>query len=249
MMMITPLVALSTEPMRRLRLLIVAGSITFLISILIGRQADAQTSPTVVDPGVKDKIDLSTISKAIVYEASRLKNDVAGWDRKLHELELDLDLKKGEQDFEGMAKDIDECLAVLRAAANRLAPEAEARKTFRKQESALREIASRAEVQSDPAIRKTATYFEQKSTELRALNRSVEEARIELTTQMDRLEAQLKFNAGAGQMSELVRGGRDILRGVQAIVVNAQQIANDLAGLQGKPAAVARPAGTNPARR
>jgi hypothetical protein len=261
---------------RRLRPLIVSGSITFFSSILIlDPQVDAQTSQTatghredssdvtaVVDAGVKDKINLSTISKALVNEASRLKNAVAGWDQKLGELDLDLDLKKREQDFQGMANDIDECLAVLRAAANRLAPDEEVRETFRKQESALREVASRAEVQSDPAIRKNATYFQQKTTEIRALNRSVEETRIELTTQMDRLEAQLKFNAGAGQMSELVRGGRDILTGIQAIAANAQQLANDLAGPHGTPAAaaqsavttrmpaaVAKPTATNPARR
>jgi len=169
------MVALFTDwsEVRRLPLLIVAGSITLLSSILVvDRQVDAQTSQTatghredssdltaVVNSGVKDKIDLGTISKAIVNEASRLKNDVVGWDQKLHELDLDLDLKKRKQDFQGMAKDIDECLAVLRAAANRLAPDAEARETFRKQESALREVASRAEVQSDPAIRSTAAYF------------------------------------------------------------------------------------------
>ena len=89
--------------------------------------------------------------------------------------------KKNQQDFEAMAKDVDECLAVLRTAADRLAPDAEARETFRKQEGALREVASRAEAHSDPAICKTAAYFQGKTTELRALNRSVEETRIELT--------------------------------------------------------------------
>ena len=139
--MTIPLVALSTDrsKMRRLRLLIVTGAIAFLSSILIlDPQVDAQTSPTATDdredspdatavvaPSVKDKIDLSTISKAIVNEASRLKNDAAGWDQKLQELKLDLDLKKNRQDFEGMAKDVDECLVVLRTAADRLAPDAE----------------------------------------------------------------------------------------------------------------------------
>jgi hypothetical protein len=120
---------------------------------------------------------------------------------------------------------------VMWAAADRLAPDAVARETFRKQEGALREIASRAEVHSDPAVRKSAAYFQRKTTELRALNRSVEETRIELTTQIDRLEAQLAFNAGAGQMSELMKGGRNIVNGIQAITANAQQLANDLAGL------------------
>ena len=249
--MTIPLMALSTDrsKVRRLRRLIVAGAVAFLSSILIlDPQVDAQTSPTAtgdpedssdttaaVAPRVKDKVDLSTISKAIVNEASRLKNDAAGWDQKLQELELDLDLKKNQQDFEAMAKEIDECLAVLRTAADRLAPDAEARETFRKQEGALREVASRAEVHSDPAIRKSATYFQRKTTELRALNRSVEETRIELTEQIVRLKAQLAFNAGAGQMSELVRGGRAILNRIQAIADNAQRLAHDLTGFAAAP--------------
>jgi hypothetical protein len=269
--------ALSTDrsKVRRLRRLMVAGIVAFLSSILIlDPQVDAQTSPTAtgdrkkssdatpaVVSRVKDKIDLGTISKTIANEASRLKNDAAGWDQKLQELKLDLDLKKNQQDFEAMAKDVDECLAVLRAVADRLAPDAEARETFRKQEGALREVASRAEVHSDPAIRKTAAYFQAKTTELRALNRSIEEARIELTTQIDRLKAQLGFNAGAGQTSELVRGGRAILDSIQAIIANAQRLANDLAGFAAAesaehpekatktPAAVTKPAyNTNPAR-
>jgi hypothetical protein len=56
--------------------------------------------------------------------------------------------------------------------------------------------------------------------------------------------SQLEFNAGAGQMSELVRGGRDILNGIQAITANAQQLANDLAGFGRTPAAAAQSAET-----
>jgi hypothetical protein len=141
-----------------------------------------------------------------------------------------------------MAKDVDECLVVLRTAADRLAPDAEARGAFRKQEDALREVASRAEIHSDPAVRKTAAYFQRKTTELHVLNRSIEETRIDLTTQIGRLEAQLEFNAGAGQMLELVRGGRAILNGIQAISANAQQLANDLAGFDRTPAAAAQSA-------
>jgi hypothetical protein len=237
--------------MRRLPLLIVVGATSFLSSILtFDPRVEAQTSSTasdataIVAPGIKEKIGPSTISKAIINEASRLKSDAAGWEKELQELEVDLDLKKSQQDFEGMGKDIDACVAVLRTAAGRLTPDAKARETFRKQEVALREVASRAEVHSDPAIRKTAAYFQLKTTELRALNRSLEETRIELTTQIDRLEAQLKFNAGAGQMSELVRGGRDILRGMQAITANAQQLANELAGIGSTPAVGAHSAET-----
>ena len=69
--------------------------------------------------------------------------------------------------------------------------------------------------------------------------------RIELTTQIHRLEAQLAFNASTAQMSELVRGGWDILRGMQAITANAQLLANDLAGIGTTPAVGAHTAETS----
>jgi hypothetical protein len=66
--------------------------------------------------------------------------------------ELELDLNTSQQDDEAAAKDVDESLLVLQAAAGRLGPDAEARVTLRKQEGALRELASRAEVHSLPEI-------------------------------------------------------------------------------------------------
>ena len=70
-------------------------------------------------PNVKDQSP-STISKAMVHETARLKDDATGWAHKLQELELDLklqfDLKKN-QDVEAAGKNINECLVVLRAAA------------------------------------------------------------------------------------------------------------------------------------
>jgi hypothetical protein len=54
-------------------------------------------------PNVKDQSP-STISKTMVHETTRLKDDATGWAHKLQELELDLklqlDLKKN-QDVEG----------------------------------------------------------------------------------------------------------------------------------------------------
>jgi len=144
-------------------------------------------SATGAAPNLKDQ---STISKAMVHETTRLKDDATGWAHKLQELELDLklqlDLKKN-QDVEATGRDINECLVVLRAAASRLAPDAETGVTLRKQEVAVRDLAIRAEVDPAPNIRKTASYFQQKTTELRALNRSVEEIRTRLVTQIDQL--------------------------------------------------------------
>ena len=75
-------------------------------------------------PNVRDQ-NPSAIAKALVHEATRLKDDATGWAHKLQELELDLNLQldlKMNQDGEAAGKDINECLVVLRAAAGRLAP-------------------------------------------------------------------------------------------------------------------------------
>ena len=191
---------------------------------------------------------LSTISKAIVREITRLKDDATGWVYKWQELELDLklqlDLKKN-QDIEPTRRDINECLVVLRAAASRLAPDAEARVTLRKQEVSVRDLAIRAEVHPDPDIRKTASYFQQKATELHALNRSVEEIRTRLVTQIDKLEKlkiQLEFNRTVAQIDEVVKGGEVSLDNMQAITEDAQRIAADLDGFSRASAVVTEPA-------
>jgi len=203
-------------------------------------------SAAAAGPNLKDQSP-STISKALVHETTRLKDDATGWARKLQELELDLklqlDLKKN-QDVEATSKDINECLVVLRAAAGRLAPDAETRVTLRKQEVAVRDLAIRAEVHPDPEIRKTAGYFQQKTTELHALNRSVEEIRTRLVTQIDRLEElkiQLEFNRTAAQIGEAVKGGEVSLDDMQAITEDARRIAADLDGFGRASAVVTEP--------
>jgi hypothetical protein len=133
---------------------------------------------------------------------------------------------------------------VLRAAAGRLAPDAETRVTLRKQEVAVRDLAIRAEVHPDSKIRKTAGYFQQKTTELHALNRSVEEIRTRLVTQIDRLE-ELKIQLGivtAAQIGDAVKGGEVSLDDIQAITEDAQRIATDLDGLGRASAVVTEPA-------
>ena len=63
-------------------------------------------SPVAAAPNVKDQSP-STISKAMVHETARLKDDATGWAHKLQELELDLklqlDLKKN-QDVEAKSR-------------------------------------------------------------------------------------------------------------------------------------------------
>ena len=184
----------------------------------------------------------------MVHETTRLKDDATGWAHKLQELELDLKLQldlKNNHDVEATGKDIDECLVVLRAAAGRLAPDAETRVTLRTQEVAVRDLAIRAEVHPDPEIRKTAGYFQQKTTELRTLNRSVEEIRTRLVTQIDRLEElkiQLEFNRTAAQIGEAVNGGEVSLDNIQAITEDARRIAADLDGFGRASAVLTEPA-------
>jgi hypothetical protein len=117
---------------------------------------------------------------------------------------------------------------------------------------------SRTTTSSDPEVRKTAGYFQQKTTELHALNRSIEETRTRLVTQMDRLEElklQLEFNRTAAQIGEAVKGGEASLDDMQAIAEDARRIAADLDGFgraptvltesaeAAKPVEVAKPAG------
>jgi hypothetical protein len=196
-------------------------------------------------PNVKDQSP-STISKAMIHETTRLKDDATGWAHKLQELELDLNLQldlKKNQDLEATGKDINKCLVVLRAAAGRLAPDAETRVTLRKQEVAVRDRAIRAEVHLDPEIRKTAGYFQQKTTELHALNHSFEGIRTRLVTQIDRLE-ELKIQLGivtAAQIGEAVKGGEVGLDDIQGITEDAQRIAADLDGFGRASAVITEP--------
>jgi hypothetical protein len=79
-----------------------------------GSSATSMQAPSAVataPPNVKD-LSSSNISMAMVRETTRLKDDAAGWSQKLRDLELDL--KKNQQDVEATSKDIDECLVAKR---------------------------------------------------------------------------------------------------------------------------------------
>jgi len=78
---------------------------------------------------------------------------------------------------------------------------------LRKEEVAVRDLAIRAEAHPDSKIRKTAGYFQQKTTELHALNRFVEEIRTRLVTQIDRLE-ELKIQLNRYRRANWRRGKR-----------------------------------------
>jgi uncharacterized protein involved in outer membrane biogenesis len=260
--------------MRHRRAVIVVGAIALFSTMFVapsrvaaqtdgpmatGKKDSATATDAAAAASLKDKnFDPSTISKAIVEEASNLKNDATGWSQKMQELEADL--RNNQQDVEATGKDIDACLGVLRAAADRLAPDAEARVALRKQEAGIRDLAIRAEVHSDPEIRKQAGFFQQKNSDMRALNRSVEETRTRLVTQIDRLEelkVQLEFNRAAVQISEAVKGGEASVDSIQTIVTDAQRLAADLDSFgkasattaATKPAEPAKPVVVDPRRR
>jgi hypothetical protein len=210
--------------------------LSFALTLIWDARADAQTRATATGTRedtsggtVKEKsFDPGAIAKTIVDEASGLKKDAAEWGQKLQELEADL---KNNENVDGTVKDVDESLVVVRAVADRLAPNSETRATLRKQEDAIRDLAIRAEVHSDQAIRKTASYFQQKTAELHAVNRSLEEIRIRLVTEIDRLQelkVRLEFNPAAAQNREALKEGEVNLDHIKALTADAQQLASDL---------------------
>jgi len=119
-----------------------------------------------------------------------------------------------------------------------------ARATLRKQEDAIRDLAIRAEVHSNQAIRKIAGHFQQKTVELHAVNRSFEEMRTRLVTEIDRLEelkGELEFNHAAAQSDESLKDGKVSVDNIQALTAAAQRLATDLQNLGGTVPVAATP--------
>ena len=227
----------------------------FLLTLIGDFQAEAQTRTTTtgtqegtaggastVPRAVKDKsFDPSTIAKGIVDEASQLKNDAVEWGQKLQALEADL---KNAQDVDGTTKDVDQYLVVLRTAADRLAPNSETRVTLRKQEDAIRDLAIRAEVHPDQAIRKIAGHFQQKTSELHAINRSLEDLRTRLITEIDGLEqlkVQLEFNHAAAQNDGSLKEGKVSIDNIQSLTADVQRLASNLQNFGETPPVAAAP--------
>ena len=168
-----------------------------VVDAQIGSPMTTGMQPTLAASAAAPKVNdqnfgLSAISKAMVHETTRLKDDATGWAQKLQKLELDLKLQELElgenQDVEAKGKDIDECLVVLRAAAGRLTRCGNRGRIAHTRGRPSRPCDPRGGA-FGPEIRKTAGYFQRKSTELHALNRSVEEIRTRLVTQIDRLRS------------------------------------------------------------
>jgi hypothetical protein len=207
-----------------------------------GTREDTLGAASAVPRTAKDKsFDPTTVAKSIVDEASRLKSDAAEWGQKLQDLEADL---RNNQNVDGAVKDVDQYLAVLRTVADRLTPNSETRVTLRKQEDAIRDLAIRAEVHPDQAIRKTAGHFQQKTSDMHAINRSLEEIRIRLVTGIDRLEelkVQLEFNHAAAQNDESLKEGKVSVDNIQSLTADAQRLASDLQNFSGTPPVLATP--------
>ena len=197
-----------------------------------------ETSITAAEVTVKDtSFDPSVIARTIGDKVSRLRNDAVEWGHKLQELEADL---TNSQNVDDTAKSVDGCLVVLRAAADRLAPNSETRTTLRKQEDAIRDLAIRAEVHSNQAIRKISDHFQQKAAELHAVNRSFEETRTRLVTEIDRLQElkiRLEFNHAAVHSGELLKEGEISVGNIQTLTADAQRLAGTLCDFGAAPVA------------
>jgi cell division protein ZapA (FtsZ GTPase activity inhibitor) len=108
----------------------------------------------------------------------------------------------------------------------------------------MRDLASRAEVRAEQSIRKIAGYLQQKTTELRALNRSMEETRIQLVAQIDQLQElkeELNFNHSAAQNGEPLNAAQSSLAHLQSLTADAQRFANDLDSFGASPSAMEKP--------
>jgi hypothetical protein len=86
-------------------------------------------------------------------------------------------------------------------------------------------------VHSNQAIRKIAGHFQQKTAELHAVNRSFEEMRTRLVTEIDRLQElkiRLQFNHTAAHSGELLKAGEVSIDNIQTLSADAQRLASDL---------------------
>ena len=96
----------------------------------------------------------------------------------------------------------------------------------------------------DQAIRKTAGHFQQKTSDMHAINRSLEEIRIRLVTGIDRLEelkVQIELNHAAAQHDELSKEGKVSVDNIQSLTADAQRLASDLQNFSGTPPVLATP--------
>jgi hypothetical protein len=209
-----------------------------------GTQDGATGKVTTPTSGVKERrFAPGTIAKTIIQEASRLTNDAVAWGSKLNELELEL--RNGAPHVETVRKHVDDCIVVLQAVAERLAPKSPTRIGLQSQEDAIRDLANRAEVRAEQSIRKIAGYLQQKTTEFHALNRSMEETRIQLLVQIDQLQElkeELNFNRAAAQTREPLKGAQTSLEHLQALTADAQRVANDLDSFGANPSVTGKPA-------
>ncbi len=231
--------------------LVVLGTIAFLCSAaVLSAGAHAQTegaAATAVGQsgnppaGVSEQaagkaedtaaVGLKAVSQALLNEANRLRTDNAEWDKKLQELQLDI--KKNPQGLQGAGGDISDCVVVLGKAADLLAPDSEARKSIRRQETTIREFAGDAAVHSDPLVRKTSAYLEQKGDEIHALAQAAEETRTRILTSIDQLSTengQIEFNRAVREVAETITDAQATIDNIKSIAAGAQKLASDLDG-------------------
>jgi hypothetical protein len=79
---------------------------------------------------------------------------------------------------------------------------------------------------------------------MHAINRSFEEMRIRLVTEIDRLEelkVQLEFNHAAAQNDESLKEGKVSVDNIQSLTADAQRLASDLQNIGGTPPVAGTP--------
>jgi hypothetical protein len=99
-------------------------------------------------------------------------------------------------------------------------------------------------VHPDQAIRKIAGHFQQKTSELHAINRSLEDLRTRLITEIDGLEqlkVQLEFNHAAAQNDGSLKEGKVSIDNIQSLTADVQRLASNLQNFGETPPVAAAP--------
>lgn len=185
-------------------------------------QASTDTSAA-GQPAAEQAIpDIKALSKDITEQGNRLLEDAQSALKRADDLEPKLQESQKNFDLELAKKNVNEMVATLRTARDRLSPDKTYRKALAKAEFTIRDLSSLAEASADPTIRAMKSYYEQVASEIVELQRGSEELRNQLTVEIDRFERMLdriaftRTVAGIEEFMQQARSYLEIMRNIGA---------------------------------
>lgn len=223
-----------------MRTVVVTAAITSVVLLASAGSGHAQpqtdavaTTTARADDG---GFDPKSTSKAMGEAASRLKEDAAERDKRMQELVLDL--KRSQEDSGAIQKDLNEIILLLQEAADRLGPDAEARKLLAREGAGVRISGIQAEADLDREIRQRAPYLQQKAAEIEALSRDAEEVRTRLVTQIDQIEElkeRVQFSGAMPRIDEPAKSVAGYFQALQSMATRIERLANEVYNYDGNP--------------